>query len=175
MFSTYTTTPRDTSDGMVTSRNEVRGPRKSAYCTVRSAPGGRIEHQQIEPPTRTIRGSPSRRANSLVARHVCESPGAALSNSSAADSGITEPIENTAMPFLVLRERDLVAARHEHRILDARHACLRGAVEVRVEDGDSKAAGAQRARKVQRQTYFCRRRPYRSRRPRDGGLRRGRQ
>ena len=35
------TTPRATSEGIVTSRNEVRDPRKSAYWTVRSAPGGR--------------------------------------------------------------------------------------------------------------------------------------
>ena len=36
-----------------------------------------------------------------MARHVWDSPCAALSNSSASDSGISEPIEKTAIPFVV--------------------------------------------------------------------------
>ena len=61
-------------------------------------------------PTRRIRGSrrgariPSSRAT------VWDSPCAALSNSSASDSGISEPIEKTAIPFAGPRERDLLAA-----------------------------------------------------------------
>ena len=44
------TTPRATSEGIVTSRNEVRGPRKSAYWTVRSAPGGRSNSSRSSVP-----------------------------------------------------------------------------------------------------------------------------
>ena len=95
------TTPRATSEGIVTSTNEVRGPRKSAYWTVRSAPGGRSNISRSSAPhSKDPRISP-RRANSLVARHVWDSPCAALSNSSASDSGIIEPIEKTAIPFVV--------------------------------------------------------------------------
>ena len=95
------TTPRATSEGIVTSRNEVRGPRKSAYWTVRSAPGGRSNISRSSAPhSKDPRISP-RSANSLVARHVCDSPCAALSNSSASDSGISEPIEKTPIPLLV--------------------------------------------------------------------------
>ena len=95
------TTPRATSEGIVTSRNEARGPRKSAYWTVRSAPGGRSNSSRSSAPhSKAPRISP-RSANSLVARHVCDSPCAALSKSSASDSGITEPIEKTPIPSLV--------------------------------------------------------------------------
>ena len=95
------TTPRATSDGIVTSRNEVLGPRNSAYWTVRSAPGGRSTMSRSSAPhSKEPRISP-RSANSLVARQVWDSPAAALSNSSDSDSGISEPIEKTAMPLLL--------------------------------------------------------------------------
>ncbi len=95
------TTPRATSEGIVTSRNEVRGPRKSAYWTVRSAPGGRSNiSRSSSPHSNDPRISPSS-ANSRVARHVCDSPCATLSNSSASDSGMSEPVEKTPMPLAV--------------------------------------------------------------------------
>ena len=95
------TTPRDTSDGIVTSTNEVCDPRKSAYWTVRSAPGGRSNISMSSAPHSTDARISPRRANSLVARHVCDSPCAVDSNSRAFDSGISEPIEKTPIPFLV--------------------------------------------------------------------------
>ena len=49
------------------------------------------------------------------------------------------------------RQRDLVAAGHEQGPLDARHARLRRAVEVRVQDRDPKPARPQGARELQRQ------------------------
>ena len=49
------------------------------------------------------------------------------------------------------RQRDLVAAGHEQRPLDARHARLRRAVEVRVQDRHPKPARPQGARELQRQ------------------------
>src|SRR5688500_6452163 len=48
-------------------------------------------------------------------------------------------------------ERHLLLAGNEHRALDACHARLRGAVEVRVEDRNPKSAGAQRTGEVKRQ------------------------
>ena len=44
-----------------------------------------------------------------------------------------------------------MAAGNEQRPLDACHARLRGAVEVRVQDRNPKPPGAQRAREMQRQ------------------------
>src|SRR6185503_2873049 len=52
------------------------------------------------PHSKPPRISPSS-ANSFVARQVCDSPCAVLSKSSADDSGISEPIENTPIPLLV--------------------------------------------------------------------------
>ena len=49
------------------------------------------------------------------------------------------------------RERDLLAAGNEQRALDTRHARLRGAVEVGVQDRNPKPPGAQGAREMQRQ------------------------
>ncbi len=49
------------------------------------------------------------------------------------------------------RQRNLLTARNEQRILDTRHARLRGAVEVGIQDRDAEAARAQGAREVQRQ------------------------
>ena len=95
------TTPRATSDGIVTSRKEVRGPRKSAYWTVRSAPGGRSNSSTSRVPQWKAPSISVRRANSLVARQVWDSPRAALSNSSAADSGMSEPIEKIPIPLVV--------------------------------------------------------------------------
>ena len=86
-----------------------------------------------------------------MARQVWDSPCAALSNSSASDSGISEPIEKTPIPLLVRGSATLSAAGNEQRALDACHARLRRAVEVRVQDRNPKPAGAQRAREMQRQ------------------------
>ena len=118
------TTPRDTSDGIVTSRNEVLGPRKSAYWTVRSAPGGRSNISRSSAPhSKEPRISP-RSANSLVARQVWDSPCAALSNSSDSDSGTSVPIEKTPIPLLVRGSATLLAAGNEQRPLDTGHARL---------------------------------------------------
>src|SRR6476646_3578298 len=95
------TTPRETSEGIVTSTNEVRGPRKSAYWTVRSAPGGRSNISRSSAPHSKDERISLRRENSFVARQVWDSPCAALSNSSDSDSGISEPIEKTPIPFVV--------------------------------------------------------------------------
>ncbi len=44
-----------------------------------------------------------------------------------------------------------MAAGNEQRLLDACHARLRGAVEIRVQDGNTQPTRAQSARKMQRQ------------------------
>ena len=126
-------------------------PRNSAYWTVRSAPGGRSNMSRSSAPhSKEPRISP-RRANSLVARQVCDSPGAALSNSSDADSGTSVPIEKTPIPLLVRGSATFWRAGNEQRPLDTGHSRLRGAVEVRVEDRDPQPPGAQRAGEMQRQ------------------------
>ena len=156
------TTPRDTSEGIVTSRNEVRGPRKSAYCTVRSAPGGRsnisrIERSPLEGPqdlaeeSELPRGAPRLR---LSLRDALELERLRLRNQRAHRED-PDPVPGP-------RERDPVAAAshaealgrrrgNEQRPLDTCHARLRRAVEVRVQDPNPEPSGAQSAGEMQRQ------------------------
>ena len=102
------------------------GPRKSAYWTVRSAPGGKSNIGESRAPhSKAPRISP-RRENSLVARHVCDSPGAALSKSSASDSGSVSHREDRD-PVPGPRERDLrLPPGNEQRPLDTGHAPVKG-------------------------------------------------
>ena len=118
------TTPRATSEGIVTSRNDVRGPRKSAYWTVRSAPGGRFEHQQIErspfegpedlaEESELSRGAPRM---GLSVRRALELEGLRLRDHRTHRED-PDPVRGP-------RERDFVAAGNEQRPLDTCHAGL---------------------------------------------------
>ena len=81
------TTPRETSDGIVTRRKDVSGPRNSANWRVRSAPGGRSNRSTSSFPHATEARTSPKAANSFVARQVCDSPDATDAKSSAWDSG----------------------------------------------------------------------------------------
>ena len=110
-----------------------------------------IEHQQIErtplegpedlaEERELPRGAPRVR---LAVRRALELEGRRLRDERAH--------REDADPVAGARQRDLVPAGNEQRPLDACHARLRRAVEVRVQDRDPQATGAQRAREMQRQ------------------------
>ena len=129
----------------------MRGPRKSAYWTVRSAPSGksnisRIERSPLEGPedlaeeSELLRGAPRM---GLPLRRALELERLRLRDQRAHGED-RNPVPGP-------RERNLEAAGNEQRPLDACHARLRGAVEVRVQDRNPKPPGAQSAREMQRQ------------------------
>jgi len=99
------TTPRETSEGMVTSTNDVSSPRNSANCKVRSAPGGRSKSNTSSFPQATDARTSPNAANSFVARQVWDSPWLTDAKSSASDSGRNAPTEKTETP-----SRDLGSA-----------------------------------------------------------------
>ena len=110
------TTPRDTSDGIVTSTNEVRGPEEIGVLDGPLGARREIEHQEIElSPLEGPEDLAEERRTPVVARHVWDSPCAALSKSSASDSGTSEPIEKTPIPLVVRGSATLSAAGHERR------------------------------------------------------------
>ena len=86
-----------------------------------------------------------------MARHVWDSPCAALSNSSASDSGISEPIEKTPIPLLVRGSATLwLPGTNSAPWTPAMRACegpLKSASRIAIR----KPPGAQRAREMQRQ------------------------
>ncbi len=151
------TTPRATSDGIVTRRKEprpaLRGEGSEEVGVLDGALGAwrQIEQQQIERPPlerpedlteqrELPRGAPRVR---LSLRGALEIERLRLRDQRAH----REDADSVAGP----RERDLLTAGNEQRTLNTGHAGLRRAVEVRVEDRNPKPPRTQRAGEMQRQ------------------------
>ena len=154
------TTPRETSEGIVTRTNDVSVPRYSANCSVRSAPGGRSKRRMSSFPQATdARTSPSA-ANSLVARQVWDSP---VPESEALDFAGAHRCEIECLGFRQeradgknadtvsrFRKREPVDPRHGYGSAKPGHARLSRAVEIGIDDRHLEASrrksSGQRAR-----------------------------